>query len=238
MSRKGSVRSSKGSSAGQSVITDEEEVVEETAEEKIEQFRFFEAVKSKCQDIVPELFRAKTDLKKHELRRKYEVLAKIMKDSRVENLEENMELLKDFDKSETIRMSGNVSRTIYNNLVGSRGFDIYGRLRTKEVLKAQEDFRLDEGVELEYEMNVPQVFNRGKEMLKALPLTTPAWKLDKKEKYNAPVGFSKNPIDPTHSMGKEPGVCCSYDVNTHKHTLSYPTLSYPTYLLTSQTTNM
>ena len=195
-------------------MTDEEEVVEETAEEKIEQFRFFEAVKSKCQEIVPELFRAKTDLKKHELRKKYEILAKIMKDSKVENLEENMELLKDFDKSETIRMSGNVSRTIYNNLVGSRGFDIYGRLRTKEVLKAQEEFRLDEGVELEYEMNVPQVFSRGKEMLKALPLTTPAWKLDKKEKYNAPVGFSKNPVDPTHSMGKEAVAFCTYDSNT------------------------
>ena len=208
MSRKGSVRSSKGSSNGaRSIMTDEEEVVEETAEEKIEQFRFFEAVKSKCQEIVPELFRAKTDLKKHELRKKYEILAKIMKDSKVENLEENMELLKDFDKSETIRMSGNVSRTIYNNLVGSRGFDIYGRLRTKEV-------RLDEGVELEYEMNVPQVFSRGKEMLKALPLTTPAWKLDKKEKYNAPVGFSKNPVDPTHSMGKEAVAFCTYDSNT------------------------
>ena len=36
-----------------------------------------------------------------------------------------------------------------------------------------------------------------------MPITTPAWKIEKIDVYNAPVGFAPNPADKFHSMGNE-----------------------------------
>jgi hypothetical protein len=119
--------------------------------------------------------------------------------------------------------TGIVSETIYNDILKRRGFDLYGHIRTSEILKAQEAQReeimdlagvayekepevIEEAVEI---IDVPDVFQRLPEKPKALPLVTAKWKIGHPEIYNAPVGFSKNPANPMKSLGHE--VYYSYD---------------------------
>jgi hypothetical protein len=178
-----------------------------TEEGRLEQLRYFEKVRMKCADIAPEILRGTTELPKYEKLRKFARLKTLLKNrTRLydpEMIEETMKLITDVDRSETIRMDGNISTNIYNRLIESRGFDLYARLRNKVILEQQQALRLDEGVDLEDEIQVPAVFDKKKEMLKQLATTTPAWKIDKIEPYNAPVGFAPNPVVHPHSLGNE-----------------------------------
>jgi hypothetical protein len=198
-------RSTMSSQSSMTRFSDSSQTVEATEDKKLALMRYFEKIRMTCAEIAPEVLRGKNDLSKYEGLRKFARLKKIMK-GRVQNtdeLEEKMSLINDFDHSETIRMDGNISSNIYKHLMESRGFDIYARLRNQEIIEQQQALRVDEGVDLEDEIQVPTVFTTGKEMLKQLPTTTPAWKIDKIEPYHAPVGFASNPVQHPHSLGNE-----------------------------------
>jgi hypothetical protein len=80
-------------------------------------------------------------------------------------------------------------------------FTVYFFL-TLKVIQKQEDFRLKEDIELENEDDLPNVFTEEKKLVK-LPLITSKWKIGEREKYNAPVGFAKNPKLYFNSLGNE-----------------------------------
>jgi hypothetical protein len=53
------------------------------------------------------------------------------------------------------------------------------------------------------QLDIPDIFQRVPEVPKALPLATAKWKIGNPEVYHAPVGFSRNPVNPVHSRGNE-----------------------------------
>eukprot|EP00596_Hydrurales_sp_CCMP1899_P002142 CAMPEP_0119038418 /NCGR_PEP_ID=MMETSP1177-20130426/7355_1 /TAXON_ID=2985 /ORGANISM="Ochromonas sp, Strain CCMP1899" /LENGTH=481 /DNA_ID=CAMNT_0007001005 /DNA_START=733 /DNA_END=2178 /DNA_ORIENTATION=- len=102
-------------------------------------------------------------------------------------------------------MEGVVSSGLYNDILETRGFDIYGRLKSKAIIEEQKDHRIDQNVEIEEIIDQIDVFQKEKDdlLLRRLPLITPKWKLGEIEDYNAPVGFAKNPRKGYHSLGNE-----------------------------------
>ena len=136
-------------------------------------------------------------------------MRKLLVVSGAEGVDKTMKHLVDFDRSESIRPAGNVSNNIYNSILESRGFDIYGRLRTKTVKDEQIELRIEEGVDLEKDIEVPTIYEDEEKEIKKLPLTTSKWKIGEMEEYNAPVGFAKNPAKEFCSQGNE--IYYSYD---------------------------
>ena len=176
---------------------------------KRDEMRYFEEPRYTCADIAPEILRAKVQLDDHSLERKWNVMRKLLENAGAENIDRTMKHLIDFDRSEQMKLVGNVSNNTYNTILESRGFDLYGRLRTKIVTDEQKEFRKEEGVDLEDDIEVPQIFKEEDKNLKKLPLITPKWKIGEMEEYNAPVGFARNPNVEYRSLGNE--VYYSYD---------------------------
>ena len=95
------------------------------------QTRYFEEARFNCAEIIPDIDRARFDSQKDRIDRKWEMIRKLMKHAKIDDVDENIELLKDFDKSETWKMHGNVSTNTYESILRTRGFDIYGYVRRR-----------------------------------------------------------------------------------------------------------
>ena len=174
-----------------------------------DEMKYYEEPHYTCAQIAPEILRAKTVFEDIDLQKKWSVMRKLLVVSGAEGVDKTMKHLVDFDRSESIRPAGNVSNNIYNSILESRGFDIYGRLRTKTVKDEQIELRIEEGVDLEKDIEVPTIYEDEEKEIKKLPLTTSKWKIGEMEEYNAPVGFAKNPAKEFCSQGNE--IYYSYD---------------------------
>ena len=174
---------------------------------KKDEMQYFEDPRYTCAQVAPELSRGNGNSVTMETKRNY--MRKILEKSGAKNIDKTMKYLMDFDKSEKMGGDDNVSNKTYGKLLETRGFDIYGRLRTKKILENQKQFRQEEKIEVEENIVVPKLFGKEKIAVKNLPLRTAEWNIGEKEEFNAPVGFAKNPSKEFRSRGNE--IHFSYD---------------------------
>ena len=174
---------------------------------KKDELQYFEDPRYTCAQVAPELFREKANTVSIDLKRNY--MRKILEKSGAKNVNKTMKYLMDSDRSENMGGVDNVSNRTYDKILETRGFDIYGRLRTKKILEDQKQFRKEEEIDFEEDVVVPQLFVKVKKPIKKLPLITAKWNIGEKEQFNAPVGFAKNPSKELRSRGNE--IHFSYD---------------------------
>jgi hypothetical protein len=189
-------------------------------EEEEQQKLFFELPRKSCEQIAPEILRLKLNPSQKEQTRRLNIIKKILKKNKVKNVTQQMQHIIEFDKSDAIIPHGETSKHIYQELLKLRDFDLYGAKMPKAMLseKRIEELQIQAqqlGIEYtqinyaEPEAYVPNIFENITDDLKAPPLRTEAWNLDKAEYLSAPMGFSRNPTQPFASWGNE--IFFSYD---------------------------
>ena len=189
-------------------------------EEEEQQKLFFELPRKSCEQIAPEILRLKLNPSRKEQTRRLNLLKRILKKNKVRNIAQQMQHIIEFDKSEAIIPHGETSKHIYQEITKLRDFDLYGAKMPKAMLseKRIEELQIQAqqlGIEYtqinyaEPEAYVPNIFENITDDLKAPPLRTEVWNLDKAEDEPAPMGFSKNPSQPFASWGNE--IFFSYD---------------------------
>lgn len=189
-------------------------------EEEEQQKLFFELPRKSCEQIVPEILRLKLNPSQKEQTRRLNAIKRILKKNKIKNVAQQMQHIIEFDKSEAIIPHGETSKRIYQDILKLRDFDLYGAKMAKAMLseKRMEELQIQAqqlGIEYtqinyaEPEAYVPNIFENITDDLKAPPLRTEVWNLDKADYQPAPMGFSKNPTQPVASWGNE--VFFSYD---------------------------
>jgi len=189
-------------------------------EEEQQQKLFFELPRKSCEQIAPEILRIKLTPSRTVQEKRLSLLKKILKKNKVKNIAQQMQHIIEFDKSEAIIPHGQTSKHLYEEIVKLRDFDLYGARMPKAMLseKRQEELQIQAqqlGIEYtqinyaEPEAIVPDIFENITDGLKAPPLRTEVWNLEKAELVSAPMGFSKNPEQPFASWGNE--IFYSYD---------------------------
>ena len=196
----------------------------------------------KCVDVAPEVFRiSKLRQVKRDVRMSH-IQNILMKASHVktstdpgryknpnefytvppELVHAHVKHISEFDKSEAIIPHGEVSKRLYNDILGQRKFDLYGGRFKPDPLTDEEQQKVDnaarkmglgytqlEEIKKQQEETVGvvrhiDVFGRqGLDEMKRPPLQTQAHNLQKVETVWAPVGLANNPSDGGASFKSE-----------------------------------
>jgi hypothetical protein len=144
---------------------------------------------------------------------KFEIL---LERHRTKNIGRHLEHLKYFDRSDSVKPHGQISKRIYTDVAEQRHFDAYARLlhlSKKEIENYKEAHRRfvlgkkyrfsrapDES-EMVRKAAVP-VFDHDLPVKKQA-ITTELWKVGMKDVYKPPVGFAKTPGNVLNSEGRE-----------------------------------
>ena len=189
---------------------------------------YFEGTRFTCAEISPHIVRSRENFGDEKMRRKFTLMRDLLSNAGSKEIEKTMTHIVAFDRSEEIKPVGSVSQSIYKSILDTRGFDLYGRLRTKAVVEKMREFRMEEGVEELEPIHLfdpseplsppPKLSAAIKRNMKKLALTTPKWRIGESEEYNAPVGFAKNPTRECRSLGNESHF--SYDGSWEKGLMS------------------
>ena len=201
------------------VAPSKDRVIEMTDEERdFEMQMFFELPRKNCEQMVPALLRLKLQQSKKEQHRKLFLYKKMMKRNRVQKINQFMQHIIEFDKSEAIIPHGQVSKKVYEELAGRRSFDLYGRpIKSEEqdeatvyrIKRVAEKLGLDfkkknaKGEEMKLEDEVVNIFGDTTLDLKAPALQTAKWKVGVADTIEPPPGFSRNPANQSRSEGNE-----------------------------------
>lgn len=183
------------------------------ADLEVEKMLYFMLPRRTCEQIVPEVLRLKKQ-KRNKQEHRLHIYKKLMKRNRVLRLNEVMQHLIEFDKSEAIIPHGETSKKLYRSIADSRDFDLYGRKMSKQKMTANVETEmklLAEKMGVEYtqnnvvsdNVNVVDIFGDQTVFLKAPSLMTAKWRVGVEDTSHAPVGFSNNPTQPIRSQGNE-----------------------------------
>lgn len=175
--------------------------------------RYFTKPRQSCKEISPEILRLYQNEKKRTQHHRLHILKDMLKRAEISKVNEKMQNLIEFDKSDSIVPHGEVSKRLYNQLCQTRPFDLYGRRIYKTKLSAQEEAEAklaakQLGLELskldeKEAVKIPNIFEDITGDIKPPAITTAPYKIGYEEVYNPPVGFSSNHAQPMKSYGHE-----------------------------------
>jgi hypothetical protein len=177
---------------------------------------FLNAPRKNCHELAPAverlLFNPNEKQSKH-----IHLFKSILSRYRDKNVDKTINHLLNFDKSETVRPEGEVSKALYFNIEKQRRYNKYGdilRNYDHKYLEEQEkklavsllgdkykNKRAPDESEAIRKAAVP-VFDH-ELPVKIQPIKSDLWKVGMKEVYNAPVGFSRDPGSILNSEGNE-----------------------------------
>jgi hypothetical protein len=176
---------------------------------------YFYLPRKNCEQIVPELVRL-NESRKHEQHKRLKILMKTLR--RANSVDERYKIdnfLKhavNLDLSDRIIPHGNVSKRLYEEICKRRNFDLYGRRMPPMMVDHVEDEKLKslaEKLGIEYsnpiitdEVKVPNIFGQLTSDLKTHTIKDIA-PIAHEDIYHPPVGFAKNPEQPSRSYGNE-----------------------------------
>ena len=114
---------------------------------KRDEMLYFEATRFTCAEIAPDIARSNINCGLEKMQRKLDVMRDLLSNAGAKGIEKTMTHIVAFDRSERIKSIGNVSQSIYKSILDTRGFDLYGRPKTKAVIEKMREFRVEEDVE-------------------------------------------------------------------------------------------
>ena len=176
---------------------------------------YFLLPRKRCEQIVPEILRLKLTNRQKLQEHRLHIFKKMMKRNKIGKLNEVLQHLIEFDKSEAIIPHGRASKKLYEDVFNLRDFDLYGRQMPKlvvsdatqnEMKRMAEEMGVvytQENTGAEAEIHKIDIFGDRTADLKRPPLMTAPWKVGLADVTNPPVGFSKNPTQPVRSEGNE-----------------------------------
>lgn len=190
-------------------------VLKTEEELEAERYQFFELPRKNCIQIMPELSRlnGKGSTTQHRVH----VLKRLLQRARYADASEHLKHVTDYDVSDKIVPHGEVSKALYNDIVLQRDFDLYGRqMQTgiKHPFRKYLEMKAlagKLGIEFTQHLDTTKDEKVVKDMVEEdadakmneARLQTDKWKIGQTELHHAPVGLSKNPVQPFKSLDNE-----------------------------------
>eukprot|EP01035_Chromulina_nebulosa_P025975 gene25975-33959_t len=155
------------------------------------------------------------------------IYRRLMQKARTKNIDSNIHLFTEIDESDHVVPDGEASKKVYEDLFHSRNFNLYGELKSSRILhpprrylelralaaelgiyftqsvdKKHADYLLYEEAQSKKEV-LDADMQEHLEASKIPKIVTEKWKIRMTKKYNAPVGFARNPGEIPESRGNE-----------------------------------
>jgi hypothetical protein len=174
-----------------------------------------------CAEIAPTVLEYVSLEKARHRDAKMALYERMMRKAKIGAVTEKMKHLSDLDRSEAIIPHGEVSKKLYHDIFGQRVYDLYGRRMQTELLGAQKELDMkkaardlgidyvteDEQKERERQVKETKpvdLYDRNLSNDVVPPeLVTAHHNIGMRPKYNAPPGFTSDPVLLANSYGHE-----------------------------------
>lgn len=192
-------------------------VIKSKEEQEAEKNLYFELPRKNCEQISPFIKRLEQIPKAAVAQHKWHLFKKMLRKAGYKSIDTSiLPYLQAVDKSDQIKMDGEVSKRMYQDLLNSREFNLYGQQvrPVKQAPRKHLELKfLASKMGIEYTQEVDNwaedvrdpdedEIHKMRE-IKIKKITTEKWKIGHPEVFNPPVGFASNPREPYNSLGNE-----------------------------------